>query len=340
MPCYNPRPVWMPPFGGRPKFKNPKQSGYVQLVIACGECLSCLSKYSLGWAVRQHCEATTAEIRGLKTGRGENLFVTFTYNNENLPEFGHYNYPHIQRTIRTLRQRLGRWATRNQVPKSDMKFTYCVVPEYGDKNFRPHYHANIFGITLPDLEAGDPNNRGNFTYKSKILQEAWGLGIIDIQPYDYGAGMYIGNHNVKQTGEPTKLVLKQRYHAIKERIANENLETFGEAIAFEPETGEIYPDKIPLPRIYASSRPAIGRTWYDQYNESMWANGFVTIKGNRYPIPKYFERVLFDQNPQKWAKIALKRREKTYTYTPEQLATAQRARQHKREFFGQGAKRL
>jgi hypothetical protein len=59
-------------------------------------------------------------------------FVTYTYNNEHLPEDESLVPEHIQLYWKRFRKNRG------------IKIRYFVVGEYGDKSGRPHYHAIIY----------------------------------------------------------------------------------------------------------------------------------------------------------------------------------------------------
>lgn len=64
------------------------------------------------------------------------IFLTLTYNDENLPCGGSLNKEDWQDFIKALRQKYpGR------------RLLYYMCGEYGDTNKRPHYHAIIFGMS-------------------------------------------------------------------------------------------------------------------------------------------------------------------------------------------------
>lgn len=71
-------------------------------------------------------------------------FVTFTYEKE--PSNGSVCKDHLSSTFHRLRA-----AARRQ----DRHLRFFGVGEYGDRTFRPHYHAAVFGLGVPDAQLID-----------------------------------------------------------------------------------------------------------------------------------------------------------------------------------------
>ena len=67
------------------------------------------------------------------------MFLTLTYNDDNLPPNASLVKADLQKFFKRLRKRLG-----------DRKIRYFACGEYGDQTQRPHYHAIIFGLSLRD----------------------------------------------------------------------------------------------------------------------------------------------------------------------------------------------
>lgn len=109
MRCPNPRYVW-------PKGKV--------IAVPCGKCLACLSNKRQDWSIRLMQEYKVSEFA---------FFVTLTYNEKFIPEFG-LSKRHLQLYFKRLRKVCG-------------KLRYYAVGEYGSKTLRPHYHAIIFNCS-------------------------------------------------------------------------------------------------------------------------------------------------------------------------------------------------
>ena len=105
-------------------------NGDYRYPLPCGNCEHCRWKQSRVWAFRLEQE--------LLSWNGKALFVTLTYNDENLPERAELNPSHLQGFFKRLRYYLSE--------KFNISIKYYACGEYGDRFGRPHYHAIIFGI--------------------------------------------------------------------------------------------------------------------------------------------------------------------------------------------------
>ena len=68
--------------------------------------------------------------------------------------------------------------------------------EYGEKKFRPHHHAILFGFQFPDLKEIYEN--GNIYYTSKILSSLWPFGIHRIGNCTYNSCAYVSRYVTKK----------------------------------------------------------------------------------------------------------------------------------------------
>lgn len=133
--CYSPIKIVNPTKDFRPSLDP------VYLQVPCGRCAECLAIRQSDWLVRAYFEYKACSDAG-----GTTLFVTFTYNNENLPHFtlngktyACFYRPDYTRFMDLFRKRLTR---RFGVDKGSVKVFW--TSEYGGKTHRPHYHALIF----------------------------------------------------------------------------------------------------------------------------------------------------------------------------------------------------
>ncbi|QBQ83338.1 MAG: replication initiator protein [Microviridae sp.] len=118
----------------RPYFAYLEGSEY-RYPLPCGNCEYCRWKSSRVWSFRLSQE--------LLSWNGKALYVTLTYNDENLPDGANLCPSHISGFFKRLRYYLKKFNT-------EIKFYACG--EYGDRYGRPHYHAIIFGLTTEYIE--------------------------------------------------------------------------------------------------------------------------------------------------------------------------------------------
>lgn len=97
---------------------------YDPLNLPCGSCVGCRASRAREWAVR--C--------GLELGFHEDaVWTTLTYDDRHLPPT--LRKDHLQGFLKRLRAR----------GRSD-RVRFFATGEYGEKRFRPHYHAILFGM--------------------------------------------------------------------------------------------------------------------------------------------------------------------------------------------------
>lgn len=147
--------------------RDPVQTSNKFIAVPCGKCMGCLSLKREQWFIR-----LKEELRSSGTG----MFVTLTYDNENLPLLD--GKPtlckeHHQKFLKRLRKQLG-----------DVKFKYFITGEYGTNFGRPHYHILLFGIK-----------------DSEVVRKCWKYGNIDIgditeKSINYTAKYVINNSKV------------------------------------------------------------------------------------------------------------------------------------------------
>ena len=148
-------------------------------MIPCGQCHECRLARSRVWANR-----CALEIDSFPPVDGvcRNWFVTLTYapgHTDSLrsPVDGQtlsLHVPegkkkdHLQMFNNAVRQK---WKRRYN--HEGIRFYSCG--EYGDKNFRPHYHELLFNLPIDpdDLEYLFSNKFGDRYYNHKLLSEAW-----------------------------------------------------------------------------------------------------------------------------------------------------------------------
>ncbi len=214
------------------------------------------------------CEAQTHD---------QNHFVTLTYDPESLPENADLQQADMQNFFKRLRKEI-----------APHKIRYVYSAEYGDEYSRPHYHAIIYGLTIPDLIQNDSNDRGEPLYGSKFLDRIWAhgqtsTGAVTPQSCGYVAG-----------------------YMLKDSTGNYDKRT--PYICVDPDTGEMTERKRPFARY--SNRPGIGKNWLLKYYKSVFVanDDMVRLPDlSIRPTPPYFFDQLQKIDPELYAQVKLKR---------------------------------
>lgn len=146
------------------------------ILVPCGRCLLCRSKKASEWSFRAVCEN--------KTSTSEPLFITLTYNNDNLPYDGISKIA-VQLFMKRLRRNLDRAGITHNL-------RYFAVGEYGTKSARPHYHLIFWNF---------PNMRTMWE-RLRFIEKSWTLGFSYCVPCRSGAISYIMKYMRKEPTVP------------------------------------------------------------------------------------------------------------------------------------------
>lgn len=136
------------------------KSGKVVKRVPCGQCVACRLNHARMWSIRCMHESKSYV---------NNIFLTLTYNNDNLPNGGTLVKSDLQKFFKRLRKH--------------KKFRYYACGEYGDESKRPHYHAIMFGLSSDDL---------------KLIQDCWQYGFVYIGDVTVDSCNYVASYVVKK----------------------------------------------------------------------------------------------------------------------------------------------
>lgn len=188
-------------------------------------------------------------------------FATLTYSPEHVPANGTLVKRDFQLFMKKLRKAHG----------GRIRFFACG--EYGEGGQRPHYHAILYGVHFADRRKHSERD-GVTLYVSETLNNLWGKGFCTIGDVtDASCGYVAGYVTKKITGEQAK----SHYSRL------------------DPATGEIY--QVQPEFVLMSRRPGIGSGWYDTYKSDLYPSDFTVRKGRKVPVPKYYDRLLKEENP-------------------------------------------
>ena len=163
-----------------------------------------------------------------------NCFITLTYSDSNLPNFGSLRKRDFQLFMKRLRKHF-----------HPSKIRFFHSGEYGDVTYRPHYHALLFGVHFTDQYHWSTRN-GHDIFRSSTLEKLWGLGNCEIGTVTFQSAAYVAKYCQKKLNNEEA---HERYRRI------------------DPQTGEL----VPVEHEYAtmSRRPGIGRGYYEKFGETM-----------------------------------------------------------------------
>lgn len=258
MPCYHPIRAWRDPSGS---IVFVERGDTLQtLDLPCGRCVGCRLERSRKWAMRCMHESQLHQ---------HSSYLTLTYDDEHLPEDGSLNYRHFQLFMKRLRKEYG-------------KLRFYMCGEYGEKNLRPHYHAIIFGLYLPDRIPWKRTASGFFVDRSPTLERLWPYGFSSVGEVTFESAAYVARYVMKkQTGQNAKILGTYR------RV-NENTGEVTEAL---PEFNKM------------SLKPGIGSGWLEKYHSDVYPHDYVVINGTKCKPPRYYDEKYKKKNIDKYEEI-------------------------------------
>ena len=250
------------------------------MLIPCGQCIGCRIQQREDWTTRIELEARDYP-------KEEVWFITLTYDDDHVPGM-------IVKTGEIMRKVQYTWKPGEKLPSSVQillyediqkflkrlrkayrgKLRYFVAGEYGEQTARPHYHMILYGWRPTDLENLYKIHHNGY-YDSKWLANLWGMGQIQIaqavpETYRYVAGY----------------VTKKMY------------EIDGKKANAYYELGQTKPFAC------MSLKPGLGDRYYQEHKAEIWRQGYIQCtNGKRAKIPRYYEKQMEAENPQRLWRI-------------------------------------
>lgn len=129
----------------------------------------------------------------------ENMFLSLTYNDDNLPE----NATLVKKDVQLFLKRLRKFL-------EPIKIRYYACGEYGETNNRPHYHIIIFGFWPADSQYYKHSSGGNL-YTSEDIAKIWKKGYAVFGTVNWETASYTSSYVTKKiSGEKEKEHYKGR----------------------------------------------------------------------------------------------------------------------------------
>lgn len=170
--------------------KKPFMAGAIS--FGCGQCLHCRISRARQWQYRQILESLCHD---------HNCFVTLTYDREHIRGDWSLDPRHVQLFLKRLRKAFAGRVVR-----------YYLVGEYGEKNGRPHYHVNLFGLSEASSSNGkpfailDPCARGP-NVVGGIVSDCWGMGGVHVGEFNSSTAGYCCGYITKFLGDRSRGVV-------------------------------------------------------------------------------------------------------------------------------------
>lgn len=284
MPCFRPLSGYQRRGGGFTLRVDESNGNKMQ--VPCGYCEGCRLDNSRQWAVRCMHEARMHE---------HNQFVTLTYNDKHLPAYGSLVPEHMTNFFKRLRKEVS----------EKIRYFYCG--EYGSNYDRPHYHALIFGLDLPDRYPWEVRN-GHTYYRSALMEKLWSKdgqprGFVTVGDVSFESAAYVARYILKKAG---------KNHAGKVvRPESINLAT-GEIM--------LHPEYARASRGRGDNR-GLGHSWYQRYGwTDCHANDEVVHDGKVFKPPRYYDKLLEETDREKYLELKERRKKNVKVETPSRLA--------------------
>ena len=176
-------------------------------LVGCGQCLACRINKRREWVHRIMLESSV---------RGDNAFVTLSYNDENLPRLEDGRGNLVPKDMQD-------WLKRFRKSIEPIKVRYYGVGEYGDDTERPHFHFALFnypscvrGITYggnPKLIYDEERHKTR-TFCCAVcdaVYRSWGKGAVVLGTLTEDSANYIAGYVVKKMTRPEDIRLEGRH---------------------------------------------------------------------------------------------------------------------------------
>jgi hypothetical protein len=288
MACTQPLKAWK--YGTHPSgkqklvFKDPQVEGIESQEVACGKCESCRIDYSRDWATRVFHEMQVSKV---------GCFLTLTIDNKHMVKKGFYRqengepkyYPPYSVYKRSLQLFFKKLRKATAIKKGRkliyQEYRYLACGEYGDKYFRPHYHAVIMGYDFPDKKYWQMSPSGELLYRSSLLEKVWPYGFSSIGEANWKTAAYIARYTLK----------KRKDKGAYQRIDKET----GEWTEVNPE--------------FVIMSKGIGKTWWQKYKTDTDKDYLIVDRDKTTRVPRYYDKLREREDPESLADIKKEREE-------------------------------
>lgn len=223
--------------------------------LPCNRCMGCRLERSRQWAVRMLHESKLHPA---------NCFLTLTYNDESVPTDFSVDLRHWQLFMKRLRKSL------------PQRIRFFACGEYGDLNFRPHYHAIIFNHDFNDKKLYSYNHSKQPIYISETLSNLWSFGFCTVQDVTYSSAAYVARYVTKKMSGD---YADEHYRRVSPIDGN---------------TYQVKPEFAVMSR-----RPGLGSGYVEQFKTDFYPSGYIVVNGKKMAPPRYYKSKLTEEEQHK-----------------------------------------
>lgn len=224
--------------------------------VPCHNCEGCRIDRAKTWTLRLQNHNHTWKYNS--------IFLTLTYDDDNLPFDSGLDISHFQKFMKRLR--------KHYFGSKKSNISYYHVGEYGDKYGRPHYHCIIYNFR-PDDEIEFKqykykhhvirNTSNSKLFTSQTLINLWGKGFVNYGEVTSKSCNYVAKYVMKKiNGKDSEL----KYMS--------------------------YDTGIVRKKEYMSCSKGIGKEFFIRYYTEFTNCGYFNLDGFKYGIPKYYLNLL------------------------------------------------
>lgn len=292
MSCNFPIPMyWTGKYteNGKRLYTLNKQRGYADemVLVPCRKCLGCKMEQSRQNAVRICDEASLYEY---------NCFITLTVSDEHMNEVfpsGCLDQRPFQLFMKRLRKYFNGlsyipqpkwWNSNKKWNPLPIRCVYCG--EYGDQNYRPHFHAILFNFDFLDKVEEKTSGAGSSLYVSPTLCKLWPYGLCDIGEVNFNSAAYLARYVIKKASS--------------------------DEVKIDPNTGLVLtPEFVQYPSGYG-----LGRGWIERYKDDVYNYDVRLFDGQKMRPPKFYDKKMLTDD--KKSDLIRKRRQNAIRSAPKQ----------------------
>ncbi|QCQ84842.1 replication initiator protein [Blackfly microvirus SF02] len=253
-----------------------KSATRISFVLPCGRCIGCRMEKARQWGLRCLHE---------KKMWAHNQYVTLTYNDENLPPGGSVCLRDVQLFMKRLRKAKG--------SSKSNPLRFFLGAEYGDNNYRPHYHALLFNCEFADKVYWSDNKRGEPLYTSKELTELWNMGHCSVGEVTFDSAVYCAKYALKKIN-------------ITEHSSDQARAEWERRYIVYDDCGEVFERSAEF--AVMSRRPGIGSGYYERFGAEVRAHDSVIVNGRAVRPPRFYDVRSEDVDPDGFAIVKASRK--------------------------------